>query len=249
MGRLDNKVAVITGAAGGMGESHAQLFVDEGAKVIVADFNAENGQKVADKLGENAHFIKIDVSKEEDWKSLVEETEKVFGPINILINNAGVSNYASIEDVDYDDYKRHMEINADSVLLGTKYVTQSMKKNDSGSIVNISSLAGIRSLPNLVPYSSSKYAVRGLSNASALDLAQYNIRVNTIFPGTVRSAITEQEDTKEVIQNMVKKIPLNRIAEPEEVSYLVLFLATDESSYITGAEITIDGGLTISYDY
>ncbi|MGJ9458360.1 SDR family NAD(P)-dependent oxidoreductase [Oceanobacillus sp. CF4.6] len=247
MGRLDNKVAVITGAAGGMGASHAELFIKEGAKVIVADFNAEAGQKFADQLGENAAFVKIDVSSEEDWKNLVAKTEEIFGPINILINNAGITNYESVQDIDYETYQRMMKINSDSVLLGMKYAYPSMKKGESGSIVNVSSLAGMFSLQNLAAYTSSKFAVRGLTKSAVLDFGKDNIRVNAIFPGVIRTAITEQEDTKKAIAEMVNKIPLQRIAEPKEISNLVLFFASDESSYITGAEVVIDGGLTVSY--
>lgn len=248
MGRLDNKVAVITGAAGGMGKSHAEKFIEEGAKVVIADFDVETGSKVAEELGANAHFTKIDVANEDEWKNLVAEAEEKFGPINILVNNAGITNYESVQDIDYETYQRTMAINADSVLLGMKYVYPSMKKGETGSIVNVSSLAGLFSLPNLTAYTSSKFAVRGLTKSAALDFADENIRVNAIFPGTVRTPITEQEDTKKVIEEMTKRIPLNRIAEPEEVSNLVLFLASDESPYITGAEVVIDGGLTLSYD-
>lgn len=247
MGRLDNKVAVITGAAGGMGASHAELFVKEGAKVIVADFNAEVGQKFADQLGENAAFVKIDVSSEEDWKNLIDKTEEVFGPIDILVNNAGITNYDSVQEIDYKTYERIMKINSDSVLLGMKYVFPSMKKTKSGSIVNVSSLAGQFSLENLAAYTSSKFAVRGLTKSAVLDFGKYNIRANAIFPGVIRTAITEQEDTKAVIAAFTEKIPLKRIAEPAEISNLVLFLASDESSYISGAEVVIDGGLTVSY--
>ena len=248
MGRLENKVAVITGGAGGMGAAHAELFIKEGAKVIVADFNAELGEKKAAELGENAAFVKIDVSSEEDWKNLVTKTEEVFGPINILVNNAGITNYESVQDIEYSTYQRLMKINADSVLLGMKYAFPSMKKAGSGSIVNVSSLAGQFSLENLAAYTSSKFAVRGLTKSAVLDFGKYNIRANAIFPGVIRTPITEQEDTKAAIAGMLNKIPLGRMAEPGEVSNVVLFLASDESAYVSGAEIMIDGGLTVSYE-
>ncbi len=242
MGKLDGKVAIITGGAAGMGEAHVRLFIEEGAKVVLTDINEEKGQAIAEELGETAHFIKHDVTNEEGWKQVVAETEEQFGPVDILVNNAGISPVLSVEHSSLDDYMKVVTINQVSVFLGTKYVVPSMKKTENGSIVNISSINGL--VGGAFGYTDTKFAVRGMTKAAAKELAQYNIRVNSVYPGVINTPMVQQSDAFDQIQAMVGMIPLKRMAEPSEVSKLVLFLASNDSSYSTGAEFVTDGGIT-----
>ena len=242
MGKLDGKVAIITGGAAGMGEAHVRLFIEEGAKVVLTDINEEKGQAIAEELGETAHFIKHDVTNEEGWKQVVAETEEQFGPVDILVNNAGISPVLSVEHSSLDDYMKVVTINQVSVFLGTKYVVPSMKKTENGSIVNISSINGL--VGGAFGYTDTKFAVRGMTKAAAKELAQYNIRVNSVHPGVINTPMVQESDAFDQIQAMVGMVPLKRMAEPSEVSKLVLFLASNDSSYSTGAEFVTDGGIT-----
>lgn len=242
MGRVDNKVALITGAAQGMGETHARLLLKEGAKVIITDLNAEKGEALAAELGENAFFVKHDVTNEEEWKNAVEEGEKKFGPINVLVNNAGISVSKSFQDTSLDDYMKIININQVSVFLGMKHTQPSMVKAGGGSMINISSINGLVS--GAVGYTDSKFAVRGITKAGAIQFAHDNIRVNSVHPGVIETPMVTEGDSYEVIKEYAKMIPIGRMAQPEEVSNLILFLASDESVYSTGSEFIIDGGLT-----
>jgi len=242
MKKLEDKVAIITGGAAGMGEAHVRLFIKEGAKVVLTDVNAEKGQALAEELGENAHFIQHDVTDEEGWKEVVSQAEENFGPVNILVNNAGISPALSIESTSLEDYMNVVQINQVSVFLGMKYVVPSMKKVDHGSIINISSINGL--VAGAIGYTDTKFAVRGMTKAAAKELAHYNIRVNSVHPGVINTPMVQQSAAFEQIQAMVEAIPLKRMSEPNEISQLVLFLASDDSSYSTGAEFIADGGIT-----
>lgn len=242
MNRLDGKVALITGAAQGMGASHAKKFIEEGAKVILTDLNEEKGQVLAKELGENALFIMHDVTDEEQWIKVIKEAEEAFGPISVLVNNAGIIISNPIEKTSIEDYRKMVEINQVSVFLGVKSIIPSMKKAEKGSIVNISSINGF--VAGIVGYTDSKFAVRGLTKVAAIELAHSNIRVNSVHPGVIATPMILQDDMKEVSEGYAEKIPLGRVAQPEEVSNLVLYLATDESSYSTGSEFIVDGGFT-----
>ncbi|AMB99786.1 3-alpha-hydroxysteroid dehydrogenase [Aerococcus urinaehominis] len=241
MGKLAGKVAIITGGANGMGETHVRLFVAEGAKVAITDIDAEKGQALADELGDVAIFIKHDVSSEADWQAVVKETESAFGPINILINNAGVSTVLSAEHSSLDEYMQVIKINQVSVFLGMKYTIASMKEAGSGAIVNISSINGLNG--GAIAYTDSKFAVRGMTKAAAKEFARYGVRVNSVHPGIIRTPMVENSEAYEQIQQMVGMVPLQRMAEPEEISKLVLFLASDDASYSTGSEFIADGGI------
>lgn len=241
MERLADKVAIITGGAAGMGEAHVRRFIDEGAKVVLTDVNVEKGEALSEKLGENALFIEHDVTDEAGWEKVVATAEETFGPVNILVNNAGISPVLSLEHSSIEDYMNVVNINQVSVFLGMKYVVPSMKKADSGSIVNVSSINGMNG--GVIGYTDTKFAVRGMTKAAAKELAQYDIRVNSVHPGVINTPMVQESDAFEQIQAMVGMIPLQRMAEPQEISQLVLFLASDDSSYSTGSEFIADGGI------
>lgn len=244
MERLAGKVAVITGGAGGMGSAHVKRFIKEGAKVVIADLAVSNGANLAKELGNHALFIELDVTSEANWISLVEQTEKAFGPIDILVNNAGYISINAIENLSYDEYKKTIAINQDSIFLGMKHVYPSMKKTKNGSIVNISSASGIAGGANHSAYIAAKFAVRGLTKAAAAEFVADNIRVNSVHPGSIRTPMTDQESNRDIVKAMIADVPMKRLAESEEITNSVLYLASDESSFSTAAEFIADGGLT-----
>lgn len=242
MARLQDKVVIITGAAQGMGATHAQRCIAEGAKVVLTDLNERKGQQLASELGENALFIQHDVSDETGWQQVVEQTQSQFGTIDVLVNNAGITYSKPILDMSLADYRRIVEINQVSVFLGIKAVLPAMQAKRSGSIINISSINGL--VGGAVGYTDTKFAVRGLTKAAALEGAPYGIRVNSVHPGVIETPMIMQSDTQHEVAAFATHIPLQRIAKPEEITNMVLFLASDESSYATGAEFVVDGGLT-----
>lgn len=246
MGKLQGKVAIITGAAQGMGEAHAKAFVEAGAKVILTDVNDRDGQALADSLGENAIFIKQDVRDPDVWKSVVAQGEARFGTINVLVNNAGIiGTIANTIDLTQTDYQLIIDINQLGVYLGMQAVLPSMIKAGGGSIVNISSIAGMIACvgsPNLA-YVGSKFAVRGMTKQVAAEYGPQNVRCNSVHPGYILTPMMVAA-TDENGGGAGDMIPLKRMAAPKEVSELVMFLASEESSFITGMEHVIDGGMT-----
>lgn len=242
MERLKNKVAIITGGARGMGESHVRLFASEGAKVVFTDLNEEEGRILEKEIGGNVKFIKQDVTDAASWEKVVEDTEKIFGQVNILVNNAGISINKPLLEITEYEYRKIVDINQVSVFLGTKAVAASMKKSGNGSIVNISSMNGL--VGGAIGYTDTKFAVRGMTKAAAIQLSPLGIRVNSVHPGVIETPMVTEGDSYEVIKKLSKQIPIRRMAKSEEVSNLVLYLASDESSYSTGSEFVIDGGLT-----
>lgn len=244
MKRLAGCVALITGASNGMGASHARKFIEEGAKVIVSDIAQDAGQKLADELGENAIFVRLDVTNPDDWKHAVETAEKEFGPITTLVNNAGMIYIKPIGEETVENYTLGVHVNQISIWLSYKYVVPSMKKTGKGSIINISSIEGTRGTVNGSMYCSTKFAVRGLTHSAARDFAPFGIRTNAVLPGGIETDMIKKsrKERPENIANFEKSIPLGRTGRPEEVSSLVAFWASEESSYINGAEIIIDGG-------
>jgi 3alpha(or 20beta)-hydroxysteroid dehydrogenase len=246
MARLQGKVAIVTGASRGMGASHARMFVAEGAQVLLTDMRADEGHALATELGDRAAFAEHDVTKADDWQRIVAAAESHFGPVNVLVNNAGILGpMAKTADVSEADYMHVCAVNQHSVFLGMRAVIPSMLKAGSGSIVNISSIAGMVAnygFPSLA-YVASKFAVRGMTKATAVEYGPDNIRANSVHPGFIMTPMMV-EATNEEGGDALSMIPLRRIAEPEEVSNLVLFLASDESSYISGAEHVIDAGMT-----
>lgn len=242
MQRLEGKVAIVTGGASGMGEATVRLFVEHGAKVVIGDINEERGQALADELGAAAAFLKMDVSSEQDWDAAIARAQ-AFGPLTVLVNNAAILHMASILDTTPEDYMRVVKVNQLSAFLGTRAVINPMKEAGCGSIINVSSIDGLHSQAGLSAYSSTKWALRGLTRASAIELGQYNIRVNTVHPGGIftemggKGLISEEE-----INKVYKEFPIPRVGQPEEVAQVTLFLATDEASYSTGSEFVADGG-------
>ncbi len=242
MGKLQDKVVVITGGAQGMGELHAKKAIAEGAKVVITDINDELGQKTANSLGDDVLFIKHDVSKEADWNHVIQEVMNKWNRIDVLVNNAGITYNKTIDQISLEDYMKIVNINQVSVFLGIKTVSKIMKSQKQGSIINISSINGL--VGGAIGYTDTKFAVRGMTKAAAKELSPYNIRVNSVHPGVIKTAMLEQEDVKEAVKEFEKTIPMRRVAQPEEVSNLVCFLASDDASYSTGSEFVIDGGIT-----
>jgi 3alpha(or 20beta)-hydroxysteroid dehydrogenase len=237
MGRVDTKVGLISGGARGMGASHARLLIAEGARVVIGDILDDDGQALADELGDAARYVHLDVTKPEEWTAAAATTVEEFGKLNVLVNNAGIINYGPLKTFDLTKWQRILDVNVTGTLLGIQAVIDPMIAAGGGSIVNISSIEGLRGAAWVHGYVTSKWAVRGLTKSAALELAPHNIRVNSIHPGFIRTPMTEK------LPQDLLNIPLGRPGEPEEVSNVVLFLASDESSYATAAEFVLDGGL------
>ena len=245
MGRLSGKVAIVTGASQGMGAAHVKMMVEEGAKVIMTDINDKDGQALADELGENALFIKHNVASAQDWAKVVEQGEAKFGTINVLVSNAGLLGpVADIQGTSEDEFQKVCDVNQLGVFLGMQAVLPSMEKADGGSIINVSSIAGIAAVYGApdIAYVASKFAVRGMTKQVAIEYGPKNIRVNSVHPGFIKTPMMAAA-TNDTGGKATSMIPLSRLAEPSEVSSLVVFLASDESSFITGTEQIIDGGM------
>jgi len=251
MGRLDGKVAIITGAASGQGAEEARMFAREGARVVATDIQEAKLQEVVDGIngsGGEAIALTHDVTDQDQWETVVEATVEKFGKIDILVNNAGIGGeegFAQLDEVDLDAWNKFMTVNATSNFLGIKSVVPEMRRNGKGSIVNISSMAGMIGGAAGVHYTSSKGATRLLTKGAAVELGPDNIRVNSVHPGFIDTPMTSIVlDDEEMREGALKNIPLGIVGEPEDVAYLVLFLASDEARFVTGAEFLIDGGQT-----
>ncbi len=245
MGRLEGKVAIITGAARGMGESHARAFAREGAKLVLTDLRGDMGRALASEIGSDAIFLEQDVTSPDHWSDVVAKAEERFGKVDILVNNAGILGpMATTADLTDEGYEQVCQVNQHSVFYGMRAVLPAMLRAGGGSIVNISSIAGMAAnygFPSIA-YVASKFAVRGMSKAVAVEYGRHNIRVNSVHPGFIQTPMMV-EATDEGGGDALREIPLGRIAAPEEVSALVLFLASDEASYVTGAEYLVDAGM------
>ena len=246
--RLEGKVALITGAANGMGAAHAEVFAGHGAKVIIADVDETRGRALAERLGDSAVFVRLDVTSSESWMSAVAAGATAFGSINVLVNNAGVSGSATkTVDISEAEWERTIAIDLTGTFRGMKALLPHMLENGGGSIVNISSAAGMAAAPGVnIAYVAAKFGVRGMSKQVAIEYAREGIRVNSVHPGAVRTELTQtlvDQLGPEFMEQFYSSVPMHRIAELDEVSNAVLFLASDESSFITGTELVIDGGL------
>lgn len=242
MGKLNQKVAIVTGGASGIGEKIVDVFQLEGATVIAADIN-EAALAKADKK-ENVHGMKLDVSSDEGWATFAKEVKEKFGKIDILVNNAGVSSEKTYRDIDKDDWNFMMSINGFGPFAGMKHVAPIMADQEKGAIVNISSYTA-QIGQGFNHYSASKGAVRAISKAAATQFGRQGVRVNALFPGIIETPMTQKlSTTRELLDQLVQATPLQRLGNPEDVAKAVLFLASDDSSYITGAELTIDGGFS-----
>lgn len=237
MGRLAGKVALISGGARGMGASHARRLVAEGAQVVIGDVLDDAGKALAVEIGGAARYVHLDVTQPDQWDAAVATAVNAFGKLDVLVNNAGIVALGQLKDFDLTKWQKVIDVNLTGTFLGMRVAVEPMTAAGGGSIINVSSVEGLRGAPAIHPYVASKWAVRGLTKSAALELAPLNIRVNSIHPGLVRTPMTA------TLPDDIVTIPLGRPAEAGEVSGFVVFLASDESSYATGSEFVMDGGL------
>jgi NAD(P)-dependent dehydrogenase (short-subunit alcohol dehydrogenase family) len=244
--RLQGKVALITGAAGGIGAATARRFAEEGASLLLTDADGAGAEAIAGELGGDALAREHDVASEEAWSATVAWALDAHGRIDVLVNNAGVFLAAPLAQTTLADFQRVLDVNVTGVFLGMRAVAPEMSARGGGSIVNLSSLAGLTGGPYLVAYSASKWAVRGMTKVVAKELARARVRVNSLHPGQIDTAMNtrQRERTPELIDKLIKGIPLGRIGEPQEVADAAVYLASEESLYVTGSELVIDGGVS-----
>jgi 3alpha(or 20beta)-hydroxysteroid dehydrogenase len=235
MGRFDGTIALISGGARGMGASHARALADEGARVVLGDILDDDGRALADELGDGARYVHLDVTRAEDWEAAVAEAEEAFGPVTLLVNNAGIVSFAPIADMDPDEFRRVIDINLIGVFLGMHTTIPSLRRAGGGAIINISSTAGMMGYANIAAYTASKWGVRGMTKSAALELGRDGIRVVSVHPGPIATPMTAD------LEDLAAGQPIPRMGQPEEVTRLVLFLA-DEATYSTGSEWIVDGG-------
>ncbi|HYM32155.1 MAG TPA: SDR family oxidoreductase [Candidatus Cybelea sp.] len=250
MNRVAGKVALITGGASGLGRATAKMLASEGAKVAVSDLNEAGAKAVAAEIGKDAIALAHDVTSEADWKDVLAKTVAAFGKLNILVQSAGIGMSKTVEDLTLEEWRRVHAIDLDGVFLGCKYAVPVIAKSGGGSIVNISSIAGIIAGHNMAAYNSAKAGVRHLSKSVALHCARkgYNIRCNSVHPTFIDTPILdrykEQFGAKEALAKLARQVPIGRVGEPNDVAYGILYLASDESKFMTGAELVLDGGIS-----
>lgn len=254
MGRVKNKVIMVTGGASGIGRACCLLLAREGAVVIVGDINERDGMKVAEEIGQNggeALFLKHDVSREDEWQLATEEVLRRFGRLDVLVNNAGIAITRNVEDLSFEEWRQVMAVNLDGVFLGCKYGIKAMKKGGGGSIINMASIGADIGVPELPSYNASKGGVKLLTKSTALYCARecLNIRVNSVHPGYIwtpllKGSINDEEELKAKKTFLDSMHPIGHVGEAEDVAHLVLYLASDESQFMTGSGLVIDGGYT-----
>jgi 3alpha(or 20beta)-hydroxysteroid dehydrogenase len=244
MGKLDGKIAIVSGGARGQGEAHVRRFVEEGAQVVFGDILDTEGEAVAKDVGDSAVYQHLDVTQPADWAAIVATAEDRFGPVSVLINNAGILTIGLVESVPLDEYMKIINVNQVGCLLGMQAVIPSMRAGGGGSIVNTSSTAGFTGTYGLVAYTASKFAVRGMTKVAAIELGHAGIRVNSVHPGGVDTEMIAGPEFAGVDQaEMFGSFPIPRVGRPEEIAKLMVFLASDDSSFSTGAEFIADGGM------
>jgi 3alpha(or 20beta)-hydroxysteroid dehydrogenase len=239
-GRLEGKVAIITGAARGQGACEARLFVEEGARVVLGDIMDEEGQALADELGEAARYVHLDVREEANWSDAIDAAASL-GPLNILINNAAVVHFSAIKETSLEDFNRVVGINQVGTFLGLRSAFEPMKEAGGGSIVNVSSIDGLQAKNGIIAYASTKWAIRGMTKVAAIEFGRHNIRVNSLHPGGV-DTIMGNPANMDNIDDFYKNQPIPRCGQPIDIARLALFMASDECSYSTGSEFIADGG-------
>jgi len=249
MGRLDGKVAIVTGGAMGQGAGICRAYVAEGAKVVIADVADDVGLILKEELGDAAHFAHLDVSDQAAWTALVADTNERFGPVSILANNAGILRFGSVETMPVDEVELLFRVNQLGCWLGMQSVVPTMKANGGGAIINASSTEGLGGMANTVAYGATKFAIRGMTKGASHELGRYNIRVNSVHPGMIDTPMTRVHGGDVAMEYGASKIPLRRVGHPEDVAPLYVFLGSEESSYINGAEIAIDGGVTATHGF
>jgi 3alpha(or 20beta)-hydroxysteroid dehydrogenase len=246
MGRLDGKVALITGGARGQGAQEAELFASEGASVVITDVLDDEGKQTAASIGDRATYHRHDVTREAEWSSVVEAILSEHGQIDVLVNNAGIVAISPLVMTTEEDYRRVIDVNQVGVFLGMKAVVPHMVERQTGSIINISSVAGLMGSPGMIAYGASKWAVRGMTKAVALEVASFGVRVNSIHPGIIETPMLEEFERWGIMGAVMERVPVGRKADAVEVARLALYLASDESAYSTGSEFVVDGGMTAS---
>ena len=245
-GRLEGKIVLITGSAGGIGAAAARRMAAEGARLLLSDADERRAGELAQELGGGAQALGHDVTSEEQWQAVLDHALAAHGRIDVLLNNAGVFLAAPMTETSLADFRRVMDVNVVGVFLGMRTVAPSMVERHAGSVINVSSVAGVIGPPMLTAYAASKWAVRGMSKVAAKELAQFGVRVNSLHPGQIDTDMNarQREETPELIDKLIRAIPLRRIGTPEEVADALVYLACDESVYVTGSELVIDGGVT-----
>lgn len=250
MDRLKGKVAIVTGGARGMGAATSRLFAAEGAKVVIADLLEQDGLALAQELGEGAAFIRHDVSDEASWQRVIDLAKTKFGGIDVLVNNAGVLLFRTIAETSRADYEKVLSVNLVGSFLGVKLVGAEMAAQGRGSIVNISSVDGMKGANGLAAYCSSKWGIRGLTRVAAMEFGHKGVRVNSVHPGGIDTAMgNPYAEQKAEVNKRYTMVPAQRVGEPDEVAKTSLFLASDDSSYLMGAEIAVDGGMLTGQYY
>lgn len=245
MANLNNKIAIVTGGASGIGLATVKAFAEKGAKVVLADFNEQAGKAKEEELkaeGFEVLFVQVDAGNEESVKNLVAITVETYGKLDIIVNNAGIGALGEMHELSYEDYQRVIRVNQDGVFFGTKYAVQEFLKTGGGVVLNTSSILGLVAEAGAYPYVASKHAVVGMTKSSALQYASRNIRVNAVSPGYIESGMVNKEALGEFYEGLVARHPIGRLGDPSEIAHAFVFLA--ENDFVTGAVIAVDGGYT-----
>jgi 3alpha(or 20beta)-hydroxysteroid dehydrogenase len=250
MPRLKDKRAIVTGGAQGQGEAIARAFVGEGARVIVADVADDAGETLAKELGDAATFMHLDVSDPASWDALMSHAEEdLGGSVDVLVNNAGILRFGEVDTMPLEDFDLVIDVNLRGCFLGMRAVAPAMKANRKGSIINCSSVEGLAGMASLAAYTASKFAIRGMTKAAAVELGAHNVRVNSVHPGMINTPMTQVHGGDLAMQYGATRVPLERVGTPDDIAPLYVYLASDESSYTTGGEFAVDGGVTATHSF